>query len=348
MRYNLRLDNHDLLAGLNYGETTVKGGNFFQEQGNITAPMAKVDNSADSLEVFLVDRWQVAEKWKLIYGAQAVAGSREVTSTDVQADFDSVNPRVGAIYQLSTNTEIFSNLSRLYEAPTTYELEDDANPDSEALDAMHGEVIEIGTRGQGTNETTHWNWSLAIYYAQLQDEILSIDDPDAPSTSLSANVDNTIHAGIEALVGASVALDSKGTHRIEPRISVSINEFSFDNDAIYGDNQLPAAPGYAVKGEIIYRNSNGFFVGPTFDVIDDRYADFANTYKVDSYTLFGARAGMNHSDWEIFMELRNLTNEKYVGVFSVIDKASANAYTDDAILQAGEPRSVYVGARIQF
>src|SRR5690606_33707157 len=28
LRYNLRLDKHDLLAGINYGHTSVKGGNY--------------------------------------------------------------------------------------------------------------------------------------------------------------------------------------------------------------------------------------------------------------------------------------------------------------------------------
>src|SRR5690606_37212481 len=75
IRYNLRLDDHDLLAGLNYGETTVEGGNYFQEQGRRGNLMGLVDNNADSLEVFLVDRWQVADKWKLVYGVQAVSAA---------------------------------------------------------------------------------------------------------------------------------------------------------------------------------------------------------------------------------------------------------------------------------
>ena len=46
----------------------------------------------------------------------------------------------------------------------------------------------------------------------------------------------------------------------------------------------------------------------------------------------------------MFGEFRNLLDEEYVGVFSVLDRAPANA----AILQAGEPRSVYAGLRLRF
>ncbi|HSX85416.1 MAG TPA: TonB-dependent receptor [Cellvibrio sp.] len=353
LRYNLRLGDHDLLAGVNYGETTVKGGNYRNDAGRRNGLTTRVDNRADSMELFLVDRWQVALQWKLIYGVQAVIADREVRNTAVASgelynpsgDYDSINPRVGVIYQLAPSSELFANLSRLYEAPTNYELEDDACQCDLALDAMQGTVLEMGTRGsKQLGKSNEWYWELAFYYAQLKDEILSIDDPDAPGTSLSSNVDDTIHAGIEALVGASFALDASGNHRIEPLLNFTINEFSFSNDSVYGNNTLPVAPGYALKGEILYRNANGFFAGPTFDIIDERYADFHNTYTIDSYTLLGMRIGFSGNGWEIFGEARNLTDEEYVSVFSVKDIAAADA----AILQAGEPRSLYVGVKVQL
>ncbi|KXI30095.1 TonB-dependent receptor family protein [Paraglaciecola hydrolytica] len=353
LRYNLRVAEHDLLVGLNYGVTTVKGGNYSHEAGVRQNLMTVVDNDADSLELFLVDRWQIVDKWKLIYGLQLVAASREVRNTNAtsgalynpQADYNSINPRIGLIYQVTENSELFANISRLYEPPTNYELEDDASMDDEALKAMHGKVVEVGTRGtKPFNANDNMNWEFALYYGQLQDEILSIDDPNAPGTSLSSNVDDTIHAGFEALVGASFALDNVGKHRLDPLVSLTINRFSFDNDSNYGNNELPAAPGYAVKGEILYRHANGFFVGPTFDIVDKRYADFSNSYTIDNYTLVGLRIGLSGESWEVFGEARNLTDKEYVSVFSVKDRAAPNA----AILQAGEPRSVYFGAKFQF
>jgi iron complex outermembrane receptor protein len=351
LRYNLRLDEHDLLMGLNYGESTVEGGNYSHEGGIPANLMTRVDSNADSLELFLVDRWQFAPQWTLVYGVQSVAAGREVRETDAgngdlynpQADYDSVNPRAGVIYRLTQDSELFANLSRLYEAPTNFELEDDVSPDSKALDAMQGEVIEVGTRGSrplGDGNKMHWEF--AVYYAQLRNEILSVEDPGAPGTSLSANVDDTIHAGIEALIGASFTLD--GGHSIEPIVSLTVNDFYFDGDAIYGDNELPAAPGYALKGEVLYRNISGFFAGPTFDIVDERYADFSNTYTVDSYELLGLRAGLARESWEVYGEARNLANEEYVGVFSVRDVATPT----DAILQPGEPRSIYVGLKSRF
>ena len=220
-------------------------------------------------------------------------------------------------------------------------MEDDLRGDNSTLEAMHGTVYEVGLRGTRGDEA-RFNWDVAVYYAQIQDEILSVDDPAAPGNSLTTNVDKTTHAGIEALVGASFSLG--GVHRIEPLLSVTLNEFSFDGDATYGDNDLPAAPKYAVRGEVMYRNSNGLFAGPTFDLVGQRFADFANTYRVGSYGLLGLRAGFTAEKWEFFAELRNLLDEEYVSTLSVQNDASA----DSAVLYSGAPLSGYVGARVQF
>ena len=57
----------------------------------------------------------------------------------------------------------------------------------------HGTVAEIGVRGNttGAADAIRWQWDTSLYYARIHDEILSIDNPTAPGTSLSTNVDST-------------------------------------------------------------------------------------------------------------------------------------------------------------
>jgi iron complex outermembrane receptor protein len=353
VRYNLRRGDHDVLAGINYADTREEGGNYRNDGGRRNGQTGIIDNRSDSVEVFVVDRWKVAPDWTLVYGAQGVFTRRDVRNTELPSgtlrhprdDYAAFNPRIGAIYALSPGSEAFASVSRLYEAPTTFELEDDVRGDGSTLEAMHGTVAEIGLRGATTAsaDMPHWHWDLSLYYARIRDEILSVDDPAAPGTSLSANVDRTIHAGMEALAGASLPFGG-GVHRIEPLISATYNAFSFDGDALYGDNDLPAAPDYAIRGEVMYRHDSGFFAGPTFDLVGARYADFGNTYRVGSYHLIGLRAGLERERWELFGEIRNLFDEAYVATLAVRNSAGADA----ALLQAGEPRSVYVGVRLRF
>lgn len=352
VRYDKKLGNHDLLLGLNYGETRVKGGNYQHSGGIRGALSTKVDNQADNLELFAIDRWHFAERWTLVYGAQAVTGSREVSNVDAASgvernpkdDYDSINPRLGMIYQLADRSELFANVSKLYEAPTLYQLEDDVQANNETLDPMQGVVGEVGTRGTAPlGQASQWNWEVSVYYAQIEDEILSIDDPSAPGTSLATNIEDTIHAGVEALFGASLALGSNA-QRIEPVLSLTWNDFTFDNDPLYGNNQLPVAPEFFIKGEVMYRHGNGFFAGPTFDIVDDRFGDFANNKDIEGYELLGLRTGLERDNWEVYLEGRNLTDEVYVSNVSVSDNEAVNPVS----IQAGEPRSFYAGVRFDF
>jgi len=348
-RYRSEVGNHKLLFGANFGDSTVSGGNYRNLQGQRNGLTEYVDNAADSLELFAVDRWSLNARWALVYGGQWVNASRDVRTTDAasgeirnpKADYSSFNPRLGVIYSLGDSNELFASVSRLYEAPTTFELEDEARGNDATLDAMHGEVLEIGMRGDhGTEGSARWHWDVSAYYARLDDEILSVDDPAAPGNSLTANIDQTIHAGLEALLGASFAA---GPGRIEPLLSITLNEFSFDSDANYGDNDLPAAPRYALRGEILYRQG-GLYAGPTLDFVGKRFADFANTYQLDSHALVGVRGGYSTGNWELFAELRNLTDEDYVATVNVLNQAAPDA----RVLYPGAPRSGYAGVRFKF
>jgi iron complex outermembrane receptor protein len=340
-RWHRVADSHDLLFGANYGFSTVKGGNYENNGGERGALMWTSDDDASTLELFALDRWSFAPQWTLVYGTQFVSAKRDVSG--FKGSYDALNPRLGLIRSYGQASQWFASVSRTYEAPTTFELTDDANGGSTPLDAMHGIVFETGVRGSAMRGETRLTWEVAGYYTALRNEILSIDDPDAPGTSLSANIDKTTHAGIEALLGASFAMGDGGSH-IEPLVNFTWNAFSFDSDSTYGNNRLPNAPRFFVRGEVLYRNNAGFFAGPTVDLIGKRYADFANSYSVSSYELLGARIGLSTDHWELFAEGRNLLDKKYVAAVVVKDQANAGM----ELLHPGAPRSVYVGARYRF
>jgi iron complex outermembrane receptor protein len=341
VRYQRDAGSHDLLFGANYGYSTVNGGNYTNERGQRGFLMWTTDDEASSLEVFALDRWSFAPDWRLVYGAQFISSDRNVSG--FKADYNAVNPRLGFIRNLGGQSEWYASASRVYEAPTTFELTDDVNGGSTPLAAMHGTVVETGLRGANARGETHLNWDVSIYFTALRDEILSRDDPGAPGTSLSANIAETTHAGIEALVGASFAPGS-GRHRIEPLLSATYNAFTFDSDPEYGDNRLPSAPRYFVRGELMYRNTSGFSAGPTFDFIGAKYVDFANTWRLGSYGLLGARAGYKTETWDVFAEARNLLDRDYVATVLVKDVVTPTS----EMLFPGSPRSFYAGLRYQF
>src|SRR5690606_34830117 len=181
-----------------------------------------------------------------------------------RARYERISPRVGVLKGLGNGATLYGNLSRLFEPPTNYELEDNAAGGDATLDAMTGTVVEIGAR-RAAGADAPLLWDVSLYYAEIDDEILAVEDPAAPGTSLVTNVERTIHAGLEAVVGASLPIGSGAL--IEPTLSVTINEFRFDGDSTYGRNELPAAPKYFARGELLYRSPAGWYLGPTLDVV---------------------------------------------------------------------------------
>jgi iron complex outermembrane receptor protein len=352
VRYDQSAGAHDLQAGLNYGKGSVEGGNFRNDGGRPNGISEFVDNRADSVEAFVVDRWRASARFTVVLGAQYVHAARDVRTTNAdtgavsnpEATYSSFNPRVGAVASLNDAGELYGNVSRLFEAPTTFEMEDDVRGGNATLDPMTGTVVEVGWRSRSRQgAVARWTWDIGAYYARISDEILSVDDPNAPGNSLTTNVDETVHAGIEALVGASFELGG-GAHRLDPQVSVSLNQFGFDGDPVYGDNDLPASPTHVVRGEVLYRHRKGFYAGPTFDLVGERYADFANTYTVDGYALMGLRGGFSGRRWEVFGEVRNLFDEEYIAAVNVFNAADPDARA----LYPGAPLSAYIGWRFSF
>lgn len=351
VRYDRRMGMHDLLVGLNYGDGSVEGGNYRNLHGQPNGIAEHVDNSADTVEAFAVDRWRATDRWTVVYGAQFVNASRDVRTTNAttgalsnpNATYSSFNPRVGVIASLNKAGELYGNVSRLFEAPTTFQMEDDIRGGNATLEPMSGTVAEVGWRSTvSQSPDTLWTWDIAAYYARITDEILSVDDPNAPGNSLTTNVDETTHAGLEALVGTSFLV--RGEHRIEPQVSFTLNQFHFHDDPVYGDNRLPAAPTYAARGEVLYRHVSGFYAGPTFDFIGKRYVDFANSYTVDGYGLMGLRVGRSGERWELFGELRNIFDTDYIATVGVLNVAGPDA----RVLYPGAPFSAFFGARFSF
>lgn len=367
VRYTHSIGNHELQFGVNYlvgGQDGEQYGNASGQRGDL---QTLVDQNARTLQLYVMDHWQLGQRWTLVPGIQYIHARREINNTTVvnthtpdpstppngtqfpghtQDSYSAVNPRLGVIYQLLPDVQVFANASRLYEPPTNFVLQNQQVGGGATLDAMEGTTVEIGTRGQHRlGLSSQWRWSLATYYSWIKNEILArknLNQQAGQPRFFVNNVDKTVHVGIEALIAAHIALNN--IHAIEPTLSLTVNQFKFDGDPSFGNNQLPVVPDYVLRGELLYKNSNGFYIGPTFDLVDDRFADYANSYNVDGYALVGLLAGWSDQRLRVYVEARNLTNKDYVSTLNVVGNASAN----DALLQAGAPLSVYAGMSVSW
>jgi iron complex outermembrane receptor protein len=363
-RYHLKQGNHNWLVGMTLSYTTDRGGNYRDKDGYRNGETDQVNTSASDSEFFALDRWQFIPAWTLIYGGQGVLTNRhDQNITDVNTPtpvprnrkdrYDAFNPRAGLIHDLIPHNQVYVSISRLYEAPNNFDLDNvrtngngGAGDPQATLAAMHGISYETGLRGQlgeaqGALGKPRWHWAISLYHARLKNEILSVEVPGKPGTFMSGNVDNTIHEGIELQVGASLAVDGGW---LEPLVSGSWNHFAFDDDSTYGNHDLPGAPHYQIHGEVIYRTAKGLFAGPTFQFVGDRFVDFANNYRVGGYGLLGLRAGYHRPGWDVYIGAGNLLDRDYIASAST----QANASLADAVLYPGQPRSVYAGFHVNY
>ncbi len=340
LRFRRQAGTHDVTLGANLAWSSMRGGNFQNLGGARGDLMYPTDDRARSVEVHALDRWRFAPRWTLVYGAQFAHGMRDVGGFD--ATYNAVNPRVGLIRDFGRAAQWFASAGRIHEAPTTYELTDDLSGGTHALDAMHGLGVESGLRGETWRGVGQLHWHVTAYYNALRDEILSVDDPAAPGTSLSTNIPRTTHAGVEALFGGRFTL--RGPLRLEPVISATYNAFNFDDHASYHDNRLASAPRWFARGEVMLAHVAGFSAGPTFDFVGPRHADFANSYRVGTYGLLGARALVEAGRWQFFIEGRNLLDRRHAATVLARDVAASDAQ----VLFPGAPRSVHLGAAYDF
>lgn len=250
-------------------------------------------------------------------------------------------PNIGLLYEVG-EVQYFAGISGSYEPPSFSETVT-ANT---ARDAQTANTIEIGTRG------THSfaRWDATFYDSRIQNELLSITDP-LTLVSTTTNANDTVHYGIE--LGTEIDLlggdwnNAAIQDRLVLRSAYTYGEFRFDDDPTYGDNRIAGLPPHLIRGELLWENASGYYVGPTFEWVPVKsFIDHRNTFAADPYALLGFKFGRRVSEgisW--FVEAKNLTDETYAATHGVIDNADG---TDQRQFLPGDGRSVFAGLEWKF
>jgi iron complex outermembrane receptor protein len=312
-------------------------------KGDLAASM--VDTS-ENVSVYAEDTLKVRPDLSLIAGVQYLHASRErrdrFLSNGEQsgtASYDLWSPRLGVLWDLDADTQVFANISRSAEIPTY-----DANPFSSPtnLKAQTATTYEIGARGRRGEAT----WDVSVYRAEIEDELQCLTlFPWAACTVVNAGP--TIHQGVEA-GGSAPILQSAFADgdRVVLTAAYTLNDFAFDGDPTFGDNELPGVPRHLLRAEALYRHPSGVYFGPNVEWSpSDYFADNANTLTVDSYSLLGLRLGYDAPQgWSAYVEGRNLTDERYISTVAIAGTASPTSQ----LFNPGVGRSVYAGLRYRF
>lgn len=303
--------------------------------------------TADNVDVYGQSSWQLTERTTGVMGLQStIARRRQAVLVDTtgfdpatgavrlptgsyEETFQRTLPRLGLLYRASEAVEAYGNVSGSFEPPSFSE-----SLNNQPLRAQRALTAELGVRGNTQSTALALGWDLSLYRAAIRNELLEIAlNAGQPATT---NADHTVHQGVEAALSAEA-------DRWRVQATYLFNDFRFEDDPVFGRNQIAGLPDHVLNAEAAGRLPHDLWLGPTLRASSRSYVDHANTTAAPGYTVYGLKLNQTLAQglaW--FVEGRNLTDKAYAATTGVVRDLTA-AGANPAQFSPGEGRSVFVG-----
>ncbi len=308
------------------------------------------DQDSDTLTVYGQADLGLTDAVTLIAGGQYARATRDVTAilnaVTGRGEYDQFNPRVGLLVDAAEDIQFFGNISRSFEAPSLADLTSGGAFPFAPLDPQRATVFEVGTRGQAGIVS----WDIALYRAELENEFLDLAVPGARGlVTVTSNADRTIHQGLEFGLDVrpfKAALEKNG-QALRLSAAYTFNDFTFNGDAVYGDNQLAGVPRNVLIAEARFDQVDKFYLSTTLRWIPDGpWADYANTERAPGYETVQITAGVTLTEGiELFGSVENLFDTVFI---SNVTTNANQRLTNEAIYTPGQGRAVFGGLRARF
>ena len=341
--------NNRLVIGANVHNGKIDNDQYLNQTGAVKGALAasNVDKSKN-VSAYAENSFFFLPDVALVVGTQflhAVRDRRDRFLSDGDQSgsrsYDVWSPKIGMLWDVDAASQVFANVSRSAEIPT-YDANTFTTPASSDLNAQTATTYEIGTRGQRPDVT----WDVSLYRADIKNELQCLTTaPWSPCTVV--NADHTVHQGIEAGFGIAFlkSVFASGDS-FWLNAAYTYNDFFFDDDARYGNNDLPGVPPHYIRTEMLYKRPSGFYAGPNVEWVPKAYyADNANQMTADRYTLLNFRMGYDQPiGWSGYLEGRNLFDTRYIANTAVAGTADATS----ELFNPGNGRAIYGGLQYKW
>ena len=346
-----------LTVGFSPAFETEQDHNYQNLNGNEGDTIAKDLELAVNVPFYAENQHYLTDKLLLLTGIQAMYVVRHFydyfdDTLDGNQSHKNVywglNPKIGLLYELTDDSQLFANFSRTWQPPSFDNMVDfddghDVSLAYTPLDPQTAWTVEVGTRGK----YGRFDWDLALYHSWVHNELQDLSD--AAGTDIGdVNVARSYHQGIEAGLGIelwnSKKVQDESGQRVTLQQTYTLNDFHFDHDPVYGNNRLAAIPIHVYEAELMYQLPCGFYAGPNIQCNFTSYpVDQANTLYAGAYALLGFKAGytfnVGKSKLSVFIELKNLTDKTYAASVDPISNGDGNSQ----LFHPGDGRSFYSG-----
>ncbi|BFM15894.1 TonB-dependent receptor [Maricurvus nonylphenolicus] len=369
-RQNLWQDRVQVITGLDIDYTpstyeeeditvTTQGDLFtdYQKTGN-----KHYDFESDQLSLapYIHLEWQFAEKWRLNAGARydyfevdysdKLAGqavdSRHLRPESQTLRYDEVSPKLGLVYQYTSNHNAYLSYRQAFRAPTIGNLfRPGSSLESDQLEPVTSDSVELGLRGRFSPRLAY---ELAIYDMDIENDIVSFIDG---SDRKSVNAGETSHKGIE------LSLQSQITDNFSVSLAANYTRQRYEDFSyvylVWPSLQSINFAGFDVaKAPKKTANLNLTYKPPflpkasaslEYEYLGEYYTDQTNTAKYDGHELVNLRLHYEVSpQLSTYLRVMNISDERY-------STYTSNQVGDpDISYRPGLPRSVYAGVRLSF
>jgi outer membrane receptor protein involved in Fe transport len=250
---------------------------------------------------------------------------------DRRDSFSKLSPRLGMIYNLSDQHQIYGSLSQGFRAPQAtelYRLQD--SQDVSRIDPVELDAIEIGVRGDGNSIS----YNVSVYGMQKNNFIFR-------DTSRS-NVDNgeTRHRGIE------LDLRYRFSDQLSAALAFTYARHEYDNNpalssSLLDGNTIDTAPETLGSMTLDWHPAENLSMELEWVHVGDYYEDPENRNSYEGHDLLHLR-----TKWQatkaatVFARGMNLSDEDYA-------ERADFAFGSDRYF-VGTPRSVYLGVTLRL
>ena len=343
----------DAFGGAWYRVGDLDAQQFVNVRGSSGTRTAKARQNAEALDVFGEGRLFLTDSVALVAGGAVGRAERDYQSFALPGVASAFNlttgkayewfaPRVGLLWEGPSGAQAYANVTHSIEPPNFGSLSPTVGGFA-AIEAQEAWTYEAGVRGRNTQ----FSWDVAVYRAELDNELLTfIVNPALGIPAATFNAGPTVHQGIEA------GLDWRFAPGWRLRQTYSYSDLFFEGDKAYGDNDLPLVPPHLYRAELRYDHPGqgrwgGWFVAPSVESTpSDSWVDYKNTLKAPGYTILNLGFGWTVSKkTRLFVDARNLTDERYVSNFGAVTDARV---ASTAVFWPGEGVSAFIGLRIDY
>lgn len=247
-----------------------------------------------------------------------------------------LSPMAGLRYTPARWVNVYANVGRSFQTPTTTELTDSLGGFNETLQPERAINYELGLKGTAFDRVSY---SLAAFRANVEDLIVGSAVAGTERVYFE-NAGSARHQGLEASLSALMAQGLVVTAAYTHSDFVFTDFHSDDGD--FSGNQLPGIPPNQIDSRLTYTHASGISGALQVWAVQDYFADNANLSRNDGYVTVNFRLAYSLRSrlLEIapFLGVNNLLDARYNS--SVVVNAVGGRYYEPA-----PGRNLYFGLR---